>query len=82
MGSDEENDLGKMNTLPLEGKVSDKNFYIGKEHTLKIDRLLLLLLLLRLCLYLCLCLIRNRLVVLNFWFRIPGPKFCQEEGRF
>lgn len=78
MGSDEENDLGKMNTLPPEGKVSDKNFYIGKEHTLKIDHLLLLLLLLHLCLYL----IRNRLVVLNFWFRIPRPKFCQEEGRF
>lgn len=64
-----------MNTLPREGKVSDKNFYIGKEHTLKINHLLILLLL-------CLCLVRNRLVVLNFWLRIPGPKFCHEEGSF
>lgn len=63
MGSGGVNDLGEMNTLPPEGKVSDKDFYIGRQHTLKIDHLLSLL-----CL--CLCLIRNRLVVLNFEFLV------------
>lgn len=60
MGSNEVKDLEKMNTLSPKDKVI-KNFALEEQHTFENSSFV--------------CLIMDRLVILKFWFEIPGPNF-------